>query len=157
MKKTIAIYAGSFNPFHLGHANIVKKAQDIFGKENVLVSFGMNPDKSIEGRNAENSRDSQNSTISEKLSCETDYFEGFLHEYIERVEKERNCNVVIVKGLRNGDDLAYEEKQLRVMKDLKPDIKVMFLMCDIEYAHISSSMIRSLNKIKRGSGNIYLI
>ena len=43
--KTIAIYPGSFNPFHVGHLNIVQKAERIFGYGNVIVAMGMNPDK----------------------------------------------------------------------------------------------------------------
>jgi len=43
--KTLAIYPGSFNPFHIGHLNIVEKAQDIFGVDNVLVAIGNNPFK----------------------------------------------------------------------------------------------------------------
>ena len=40
--KKIAIYAGSFNPFHIGHLNIVKKAEKIFGEGNVLIAIGVN-------------------------------------------------------------------------------------------------------------------
>ena len=41
--KTIAIYPGSFNPFHIGHLNIVEKTERIFGKGNVVVAMGINP------------------------------------------------------------------------------------------------------------------
>ena len=39
MGKILAIYAGSFNPFHVGHLNIVEKAEKIFGKENILIAI----------------------------------------------------------------------------------------------------------------------
>ena len=45
MKNTIAIYPGSFNPFTVGHQNILEKAERIFGKDNVIVAVGINPDK----------------------------------------------------------------------------------------------------------------
>ena len=47
--KTLAIYAGSFNPFHIGHLNIVEKAEKIFGEGNVLIAIGVNPEKSNGG------------------------------------------------------------------------------------------------------------
>ena len=43
--KTIAVIPGSFNPFTIGHLNIVEKAEAIFGKGNVIIAFGTNPDK----------------------------------------------------------------------------------------------------------------
>ena len=39
----IAIYPGSFYPFHKGHLNILKKAEKIFDK--VIIAVGKNPDK----------------------------------------------------------------------------------------------------------------
>lgn len=43
--KTIAIYPGSFNKMHIGHINILEKAERIFGRGNVLIAVGVNPDK----------------------------------------------------------------------------------------------------------------
>jgi cytidyltransferase-like protein len=40
--KTIALFVGTFNPFHRGHMNVVEKAEAIFGKGNVYIAFGMN-------------------------------------------------------------------------------------------------------------------
>jgi pantetheine-phosphate adenylyltransferase len=45
--KTIAIYPGSFNPMHVGHLNILEKAERIFGRGIVITAIGFNPDKVI--------------------------------------------------------------------------------------------------------------
>ena len=39
----LGIYAGSFNPFHKGHYNILCKAEKIFDR--VIIARGINPDK----------------------------------------------------------------------------------------------------------------
>ena len=43
--KKLFIYAGSFNPFHIGHLNISEKIEKIGGKENLLIAIGLNPSK----------------------------------------------------------------------------------------------------------------
>jgi cytidyltransferase-like protein len=81
--KTIAIYTGSFNPFHIGHLNIVEKAERVFGKGNVLIAIGDNPEKS-------NRDDSEKRAleISEKTGRSIEVYDIFLHELIERKELE---------------------------------------------------------------------
>ena len=41
--KNIAFYAGSFDPFTLGHLELVKQASKIFSK--VIIGIGINSDK----------------------------------------------------------------------------------------------------------------
>lgn len=43
--KTLAIYPGSFNPFTIGHLNIVDKMEKIFGYGNIMLAIGVNPAK----------------------------------------------------------------------------------------------------------------
>jgi len=148
--KTIAIYPGSFNPFHIGHLNIVEKAESIFGKGNVLIAIGVNPEKSNEDalpRSLE---------ISEKIGRSVEVYTTFLHELIEKKESE-GYKVVLVRGLRNGDDLSYEDNQLKFINDFKKDIDVVFFRCDEQFKHISSSAIRNLQSFRKGSGDKYLI
>lgn len=38
-----AIYAGSFNPFHAGHLNIIQRAEKYFDKITILIA--VNPNK----------------------------------------------------------------------------------------------------------------
>ena len=149
--KTLVIYAGSFNPFTIGHLNIAQKAENIFGKGNVLIAIGQNPTK-------EKNEDATTRAkiLSEKLSMAVELYSGFLHDFIQKKEDE-GFNVVLVRGLRNGDDLSYEDNQLKYIRDFKSDIKVVFIRCDDKYDHISSSAVRALELIKPGSGNIYLI
>jgi len=158
MKETstinLAIYAGSFNPFTVGHLNIVEKAEHIFGKGNVLIAIGINPTKtSIEDKDIINNRAKY---ISQKTGREVVVYTTFLHEFIEEQEKE-GYNVVLVRGLRNGDDLSYEQNQLRFIEEFKPDVKPIFIMCDKQYEHISSSAIKQLESLRKGSSNRYII
>jgi phosphopantetheine adenylyltransferase len=53
--------------------------------------------------------------------------------------------------------LDYEDNQLKFIKDFKKDINVVFIRCDEEFEHISSSAIRSLESFRPGSGDKYLV
>ena len=149
--KTLAIYAGSFNPFHVGHLNIVEKAERIFGEGNVLIAIGVNPDKA-------KSEDllSRSVEIANKTGRTVEVYTTFLHELVEKKESE-GYKVVLVRGLRNGDDLAYEDNQLKFINDFKKDIDVIFFRCDEQFAHISSSAIRNLQSFRSGSGDKYCV
>ena len=156
--KKLAIIPGSYNPFTIGHLNIVEKAEAIFGKGNVLICFGVNPSK------VEPSKlDEYLSKIKDKaeklksiINTPTEVYSTFLHEFIESKERD-GYDVVVVRGLRNGDDLDYEENQLKFIKDFKSDIKVIFIRCDEEYEHISSTAVRSMEDFRKGSGAKYFI
>lgn len=146
--KKIAIYPGSFNPFTIGHLNILEKAEAIFGEGNLIIAVGVNPEKS-------NPID-RVATIKNNLpSKEVIGFSGFLTDLIWEKEKE-GYDVTIVKGLRNGDDLDYEVNNLRFIEEMKPDVKIVFIICDKQFEHVSSSAYRALEAIREGAGYKYL-
>lgn len=144
--KTIAIYPGSFNPAHVGHLNILEKAERIFGRGNVITAIGINPDKvNTDDKSYSFEQDKKAKIISQKINRTVITYSKFLHELIEDYEKE-GYNVVIIRGLRNGVDLDYEVNQMRFINDFKKDINVIYITCDQEFEHISSSAIRKIEQ-----------
>ena len=139
--KTIALYPGSFNKFHIGHLNIFKKAESIF--ENVVIAIGVNQDKDSvdifeKNRYAE--------YLSNCIGGTVLVYTGFMHELIEKYEKE-GFNVVIIRGLRNTTDLECEINQMKFVNSLKKDnVNVVYITCDVEFEHISSSAIRKIEQ-----------
>ena len=140
----VGVYPGSFNPLHNGHLNILQKAEKIFDK--IIVAQGINPDKE--------DMETDITRLSVLKYRQTEKFPGLLTDYLTK--KEKDCDITLVRGLRNGDDLDYEVNQLRFMEDMKPEIKVVFIRCDKQFEHISSSAIRNLEKIEKGLGSKYI-
>jgi pantetheine-phosphate adenylyltransferase len=168
MKKTIAIYPGSFNPFTVGHQNILEKAERVF--DEVILAIGLNPDKVksltpevIAKLSQEEIDNTTNKVLESKLSVlkqqlPSKNFEGytsFLTDYV-REKEAKGYNVVIIRGLRNGHDFDYEYNQIRFMWDQMPMLNIMCLFADPMFMHVSSSAYRALEKVRSGSGHKYL-
>jgi pantetheine-phosphate adenylyltransferase len=128
---SIAVYPGSFNPFHKGHFNILQKAERIFDK--VIIARGVNPGK-----------EKAIYELPEVLRYrQTETYEGLLTEFIDGL----GYDVTILRGLRNGSDLQYELNQYRYLQELgNKNIKITAIFCDMEFEHISSTGIRQLEK-----------
>ena len=154
MRTKIGIYAGSFNPFTIGHLNILNKAEKILGKGNVVVAIGCNPAKTTPTDQSDKAKQ-----LELKLNSPVIAYSTFLHELILQKEAE-GFDVVLIRGLRNGEDLAYEENQLKFIHQFLPKdyyLNTIFLMCDEEFKHISSSAVRQLESFKLGSAKQFVV
>ena len=135
--KTIALYPGTFNKAHVGHLNIARKAERIFGKGNVVIAMGINPDKIGADKKDVYIKqvEVESKVLSAKIGFEVVTYSSFLHQLVESYEAQ-GYNVVVVRGLRNGDDLDYEVNQMRFITDFKKDVSVVYITCDKEFEHI---------------------
>ena len=71
-------------------------------------------------------------------------FTGLLSDYL----KGKNY-VAIVRGLRNGYDLQYEQNQQYWYEDLGIKIPVVYFITDRTLGHISSTAIRTVKDAKK--------
>ena len=144
-KPKIGIYPGSFNPFHVGHMNILEKAEKLFDK--VILVKGFNPTKNV----------SETEFPEQVKNREIIEWAGFTNALMKQIEEQEGVAVTLIRGLRNGKDLDYEVNQLRFMQFIDPDIQVVYIQCDKEYEHISSSAIRSIAIIDKKEADKYLL
>ena len=142
MSKKIAVYAGSFNPIHPGHLSVIAQACNIFDK--VIVLIANNPSKtyavSVDTRKKfiEGLINSQ----SFKSKVVIDYTNDSLVSYCEK----HDVNFII-KGIRNGNDLEYEQTQMEYCRLLSnKEIQWVFITTYVEYKQYSSSAIRQFIK-----------
>lgn len=135
----IAVFAGTFYPFHKGHLNILQRAERVFDKVIVLVC--VNPGKN---NNMYEVQKYVENDLRKKLpNNQVEFFDGMLHNYI----KSKNYPISIVKGLRNASDFDAEKLQLRYMEDMFPDINIVYIVSDRKYEHVSSSGIKQIQSM----------
>lgn len=143
----VAVYPGSFHPFHLGHWSILQRAGWTFDK--VIVALGVNRQKS----GSTGSLDARRQALQAQLPFhEVVAFDGLLSEHLD----ETNFTGAVVRGVRDGTDLEAELRYTRFLDDLRPDTTVVWISCEPQFQHLSSSAMRELAAIKPGAESRYL-
>ena len=147
-KPRIAIYPGSFSPFHIGHLSVLKEAEKLFDK--VIVSIGINPQKE------QSISPSASLGILENIlpHHQVEYFSTFLHKYAE--EKAKDVDVTIIRGFRSGYDIDAELINLAFMRDMSKDLKVVFIAPQKSFDHVSSSAVRQIQAFDPSECDKYL-
>tara|TARA_B100000963_G_scaffold96344_2_gene83097 strand:+ start:1227 stop:1694 length:468 start_codon:yes stop_codon:yes gene_type:complete len=135
MKK--AIFPGTFDPFTLGHLDVLKRSVLIF--DEIIIGIGKNNDKksmfSVEDRISF----IKNSTV-ELKNVKVMSYEGLTIDFCKNV----NANF-IVRGVRNNGDFEFEKAIARTNR-LLSKIETVFLLTSAETSFISSSIVRELIK-----------
>jgi len=134
-----ALFAGTFDPFTIGHQDIVKRALPLFDK--IIIAIGVNEEKqplfSLEDRMKIIEKPFVNN---EKIVIET--YSGFTGEFC----KKKNAQYLI-RGIRNSIDFQYENDLAQANKELF-GLETVFFMTNPTLSHISSSLVRQLYKNK---------
>ncbi len=135
IKERIAIVPGSFDPFTVGHRQIVVEASEIFDK--VVVAVMINADKSYMFTPEERCEIAR-ASVSGIKNAEVIYDSGMLYELFERL----GANA-IVKGIRNEKDMAYEVEMAKFNIEHNPKARTVFIRTKEELCDVSSTAFRN--------------
>ena len=131
-----AIYPGTFDPITNGHVDIIQRASSMFDEITVAVADNQakNPMFSVEER-VTMAKIATRSISNVKVIS----FNSLLVDLSDEI----NANIVI-RGIRAVSDFEYEFQMGYANASLKKELETIFLMPSLEYAFISSSIVRSL-------------
>lgn len=131
-----AIYPGSFDPFTLGHLDIVRRAEKIFGK--IYIAIGENESK----RNLFTAAE-RKLQIEEIFKGDPDIevviFSGLLVDFAKEIGVH-----TAIRGLRAVPDFEYEFQMASINRTMDPELESVFFMTSDEYSSISSSAVREI-------------
>lgn len=135
-----AIITGSFDPFTIGHDDIVRRTLRLF--DNVLIGVGVNERKTYR-QSTEERIDAIRRIYAEEPRVEVKSYSDLTVDFARR----EGANV-IVKGVRSIKDFEYEREQADINRRIS-GIDTLLLFADPSLASISSSMVRELEHFGR--------
>ena len=133
---TRAVYPGTFDPVTYGHIDVATRAARIF--QHLVVAIYDRPNKNLafttEARvrmMAQALRDLENVEVVSYVGLTVDF------------ARERGIQA-IVRGLRVISDFELEYQMALTNQKLGPDIDTVCLMTSLEYAFVSSSVVKEV-------------
>ena len=131
----LALFPGSFDPFTLGHADIVERALGLF--DEVVIAVGYNEQKSgwmpVEERVAAIKK-----LYADEPRIKVESYSGLTVDFA----KAKGISV-IVRGVRTTADFEYEMQMADVNRQLT-GIETILLPASPQFASLSSSVVREL-------------
>lgn len=137
----VAVFPGTFDPFTVGHKDIVCRALQCVADE-VIVAVGVNADKKC-GQTVEERIRAIETLYKDDPRVRVEAYEGLTVDFAQRVNA-----AFLLRGVRSVKDFEYERDIAEVNRRLT-GIETVLLYCDPALACISSSMVRELRSYGR--------
>jgi pantetheine-phosphate adenylyltransferase len=134
----LAVYTGVFDPVHLGHIDVIKRASRVF--DQVVVGVGINPDKAPFFKTEERVSLLEEVVKDEAIPNVTvKRFDGLAVTFVKGLGAR-----VMIRGLRTTSDMEYEFNMSLANQAMDPDIETVFLMAKDAYSHLSGNLLRQI-------------
>lgn len=132
--KRTALFAGSFNPFTAGHADIVARGLELFDR--IVIGIGVNASKPDGGDNDRLAAVAELYAAEPRVEVRT--FSGLTVDFASVVGAD-----VLLRGVRSVKDFEYERDMADINMRLS-GIDTVLLFSRPELAAVSSSLVREL-------------
>src|SRR6478672_8388653 len=130
------VYPGTFDPFHRGHEDLVRRGARIFDSVTVAVaaSSGKGPYFTLDER-IEMARE----VLRPYANVEVRGFATLLMDFVHAEGAQ-----IILRGLRAVSDFEYEFQMAGMNRKLHPDVETLFLTPDENYMFVSATIVREI-------------
>ena len=129
------IFTGSFDPYKIGHDDILRRALPLF--DHIVIGIGVNERKSYM-QSAEERMKTIKAIYADEPKVEVKTYNDLTIDFARR----ENASYII-KGVRSVKDFEYERDQADINRQLS-GIETLLLYADPRYSAVSSSMVREL-------------
>lgn len=132
----IAVFPGSFDPFTIGHEEIVRRGLKLFDK--IIIAVGVNPVK-------KEFLDTEcRIQLIRKAFCDTDRVEvapysGLTVDFCQKVNSH-----IIIRGLRTAADFEYERAVGQANRAMDDQIETVFILTSTIHTFVSSTIVRNI-------------
>lgn len=130
-----ALFAGSFDPFTIGHYSVVKRALPMFDK--ITIGIGINSVKKSMFPVEERVKAIEKAFAGEER-IEVKVYDCLTMDFAKEIGAD-----VLLRGVRTTKDFEYEREIADINLKLG-GIETVLLISEPEYASISSSVVREL-------------
>ena len=134
----LALFPGTFDPFTLGHLDVLRRALKIFDRIEITVAVN-------EAKKPLIGIDERCELI---LACVSDLdnvtvtaFEGLLVDHARATGA-----TALIRGLRQVGDLEYERRMAFANREMYDQLETVFFMPKEEFALISGSLVREIHR-----------
>ncbi len=137
----IAVFAGSFDPFTIGHRDVAERACAIFDRLIILIANNINKKTFF---SAEERAEFAKKAMADFSQASVEIWDGLTVDYLQK-----NNIKFLVRGVRGVSDLEWEQAVAWNNAKFLPGTETIFLSSKPEHLGISSSLARELLKFKK--------
>lgn len=132
----VAVFPGSFDPFTVGHENIVLRGLDLFDR--IIVAIGKHSTK-IPLLDVDARVKMVNQVFLNFEQVSVDAYEGLTVDYCRKVNATH-----LLRGIRTAADFEYERAIAQINKRMLPTVESVFLLTTPEHTPVNSTIIRDI-------------
>jgi pantetheine-phosphate adenylyltransferase len=136
MSNLRVVYPGTFDPFTLGHNDLVRRAAAMFDRVTVAVAESQ--------RKAPFFPQTERVAMAEAVladlpNVEVRGFDCLLNDFLRQIGTS-----VVLRGLRAASDFEYEFQMAGMNRSLNRAIETLFLTPDEKFMFVSATMVREI-------------
>ena len=131
-----AVYPGTFDPMTLGHADLMRRASNLFDRLVLAVAAGHH--KRTMFTIAERLEMAQESAAPYP-NVEVMAFRGLLRNFVVDLGAK-----VVIRGLRAVSDFEYEFQMAGMNRQLMPDVETVFMTPSDQFQFVSGTFVREI-------------